>query len=262
MADSPGSHRSTAFTDSDGLTRGARGLPDDLHARSPEEPKYLVQPPPQQITVPEYVDKPQRRICGLVPSSFWLLLALIVVIIAAAIGGGVGGSLSVKHCNDNLSQCRSHADSLASDKKSSSTNCPSTTNTTSSSAPADPTTGCKPEDGSGAPSGSSDEYSTHVRSPNAPAKFKKYCGSNMSNRDQAAIITQSWENCMEACGVFNINNMPNQTCFAVAFVPSWTQPEYSLGNISAWANCFLKAENTSIQRLDSPNTVLAVLESD
>lgn len=41
-----------------------------------------------------YVPK-KRKIAGLAPTTFWLLIALAVVTIAAAVGGGVGGSMAV-----------------------------------------------------------------------------------------------------------------------------------------------------------------------
>jgi hypothetical protein len=40
-----------------------------------------------------YKSSPEKRILGLQPVTFWLLLVLTLVIVAAAIGGGVGGGI-------------------------------------------------------------------------------------------------------------------------------------------------------------------------
>lgn len=41
----------------------------------------------------------KRRICGLSPNIFWLLILAMVIIVAAAIGGGVGGGLAAQNKN-------------------------------------------------------------------------------------------------------------------------------------------------------------------
>jgi hypothetical protein len=38
-----------------------------------------------------------RTICGLRPTTFFLVLALILVILVAGIGGGIGGTIAVKN---------------------------------------------------------------------------------------------------------------------------------------------------------------------
>ena len=40
--------------------------------------------------------KPRRRICGIPPIIFWMLVAVLVIATAAAVGGGVGGAMSNK----------------------------------------------------------------------------------------------------------------------------------------------------------------------
>ena len=42
---------------------------------------------------PESPKSPGRRICGLSPRAFWIVIIAIVLILAAAIGGGIGGGL-------------------------------------------------------------------------------------------------------------------------------------------------------------------------
>lgn len=51
---------------------------------------------PEAVPIKSDNGNSQRRLLGLTPRIFWLVLVAISVIIAAAVGGGVGGSLAGK----------------------------------------------------------------------------------------------------------------------------------------------------------------------
>jgi hypothetical protein len=210
---------------------------DDDTNRGPQTQYYLGPDLPSGQNK-QHADTQRRTICGLLPSTIWLLIALVVVIIAAAVGGGVGGSLSVQHCNNRLSQCRS---SLASPASTSSN---TTTPTSTASACAQttvtiPSTGCSLGNDYNPPA-DSPYYLTNTTNPNPRLNFTKYCNSDSAGNDVLGIVASSWDLCMEACGFFNINHVTNLTCMGVSFVPSWTVSDYATSNISAYANCFLK----------------------
>lgn len=64
----------------------------------------VFQPQSQGKPVPPYFP-PQTegrngRICGLVPSTFWVLLALVAAVIIAAVAGGVAGSMAVNSARE------------------------------------------------------------------------------------------------------------------------------------------------------------------
>jgi len=206
-------------------SRGVTGRPDDPH--------ILVDPADAvpKIPVPSNVDKgpdrtttSQRRICGLAPLVFWSLLGLVAVVIAAAIGGGVGGSLSVKNCRDQLHLLQVGASSMAAGTPSASTQRPA-----APSATPIPSTGC--------PDSAGKTYESK-----AGFSFTRRCSTDWIGDNMAASVTTSWELCMEACGSINYySNLNNQTrCFGVKYVPSWIVKNYSVGNISFEGNCFMK----------------------
>lgn len=67
-----------------------------------ETPLYFVRhndDPNNGLEVTPSLEQPRhvRKILGLGPKTFWLLVIVAIVVIAAAIGGGVGGSIAVKN---------------------------------------------------------------------------------------------------------------------------------------------------------------------
>lgn len=70
----------------------------EVYHPPPEQPQKAAWPGAYSTHPPS--ESPRRTMCGLVPSSFWLLMALIVVIIVAAVGGGVGGSMAVSSARE------------------------------------------------------------------------------------------------------------------------------------------------------------------
>lgn len=60
------------------------------HSYQPQPDSPVLFPKSPEIT-------PRKRICGLQPRTFWLILGLVIITIGASVGGGIGGSLVLKN---------------------------------------------------------------------------------------------------------------------------------------------------------------------
>jgi uncharacterized membrane protein YsdA (DUF1294 family) len=58
-------------------------------------PEYIQ--PQDQIITEDRERTPERRICGLRVTTFWLCLALVTVLLLALVGGTVGGVLGSRY---------------------------------------------------------------------------------------------------------------------------------------------------------------------
>ena len=70
----------------------------DLEVVPPNAPEAYNRPAPDE-KIPYTQGKPereQRRVCGITPLLFWIMIFTIVLILAAGIGGGLGAGLSHK----------------------------------------------------------------------------------------------------------------------------------------------------------------------
>jgi hypothetical protein len=73
-----------------------------------ENQGYPKAPWVDQSAYPGHDKSQDRRIAGLRPWLFWLLVALIsLIVIGASVGGAVGGSMAVKNSGSNASQAMS-----------------------------------------------------------------------------------------------------------------------------------------------------------
>ena len=73
---------------------GLEVAPSDGPEVQPSQDPIVVATPNRYYARSAQESGRPRRICGLKPLSFWLVLAVIMVVIVGAIGGGVGGALA------------------------------------------------------------------------------------------------------------------------------------------------------------------------
>lgn len=56
----------------------------------------------KEVYIEDDSRKARKRICGLSPLVFWLVVAIAVLVVGGAVGGGVGGSLASKNSRETV----------------------------------------------------------------------------------------------------------------------------------------------------------------
>lgn len=144
-----------------------------------------------------------KRICGLVPKIFYILVAVaILIVVGAAVGGGVGGSLASKKNTSSSASTTSAGQSATS------------TNATQGPITAAPTTTTNPITttstvGSSTtlildcPSSNNTLYSANG------ALFRKFCSNSLLNANSQNVVNQpvdSLDDCINLCAGYNLSN--------------------------------------------------------
>lgn len=153
-----------------------------------------------------------KRICGIGPRIFYILVAVVILIIAgAAVGGGVGGSLSKKSISSTstVSAGQSAASNTVSAGLSAASN-----NTTQGSITAAPTAtahsitttstvGSSTTLILDCPSSNNTLYSA------GGALFRKLCSNDFLNANSQDVVNQptdSLNDCIDLCAGYNLDN--------------------------------------------------------
>ena len=79
----------------------------DLEVVPPNAPEAYNQGAETDQKIPYTVEggRPKRRrVCGVTPLIFWILIFALVIILAAGLGGGLGAGLSHKNSSDKNNQ--------------------------------------------------------------------------------------------------------------------------------------------------------------
>ena len=75
----------------------------DLEVVSPNQPEVYSKPDPDDKRYFYNQQDPppgRRRVCGVTPLVFWILVLTSVLLLAAGLGAGLGAGLSKKNSND------------------------------------------------------------------------------------------------------------------------------------------------------------------
>jgi hypothetical protein len=138
-----------------------------------------------------------KRICGVAPKIFYILVAVaIVIIVAAAVGGGVGGSLAGK---------KSAAPAGQSSASNNSTQGPITAAPTATTHPITTTTtiGASTTLARDCPSSNDTLYNANG------ALFRKMCSNSLLNANSQNVVNQptnSLNDCINLCAGYNLSN--------------------------------------------------------
>lgn len=163
--------------------------------------KIFYQDAPKEVTVAKTDVAPPRRICGLPPKRFWILLCgIILIVAAAAIGGGVGATeaaKSEKSGNDTNSKSLSSS-SQPTATPTSTTNTPPTLTTSTQIGPTQTLYRDCPSSNNTIFKGlGSNDY-----------QFRKFCNASFhwAGGDVINARAGSLNECINMCAAYNINN--------------------------------------------------------
>ncbi|GAP86266.1 hypothetical protein SAMD00023353_1801490 [Rosellinia necatrix] len=192
------------------------------------------------------VPVPERTICGMRRTSFFLSVALLVVILAAAVGGGVGGSLAVQNAKSTCASKDADTAGLTVvtttvTAPAAGATSPATSASTSASASATeplvvPTGIVKLE----CP-GLTDDIAISLGSKSWV--FTPACNIDYSGSDFGAVIVYSFHDCLQACAAHNHFSGEDE-CIAVTFKAD--QIHYIQ---SDYGNCWLKRGDPAAGRV-------------
>lgn len=74
----------------------------DLEVVPPNAPEAYNRPEPdKEIPYTHGKAREKRRVCGVTPLIFWIMIFALVIILAAGLGGGLGAGLSHKTTSDS-----------------------------------------------------------------------------------------------------------------------------------------------------------------
>ncbi|MCJ1279695.1 hypothetical protein MMC21_007519 [Puttea exsequens] len=206
--------------------------PEAYHSPASNEGKHT-----QDSQAPRTAQELETRVFGLRRVTFLLSVALAFSVIMAIIAAAVGGSLAAKRLHELHRTCKIEPNpGPGPDNLNASGNAnpsPCSPSQTSANITATPSSNC---------SNISNPYTT------LNSSFNLYCGSDFAFNDLMSIFVYTFEDCMNACVSYNLNNVYEKThlhseCGGVSFSPVQTRdPEVNFLN----GNCWLK-NSTQLQ---------------
>jgi hypothetical protein len=139
----------------------------------------------------------RRKLCGLLPVTFWLSVTLIaVVVIAAAVGGGVGGTIAHKNSVE-LAAAQGHISKSSAPTASSSDFGPDAATVTTTVAIPTATSDCNQTRGQ------------NWVSPATSLQYTRLCSTNLPQlqaswrQNYFVAVTSTFESCIQTCDSYN-----------------------------------------------------------
>lgn len=179
---------------------------------TPNEPQFHPTPEPDEKTPYNSPENPpaRRRICGVRPLIFWILILVIVLILAAALGAGLGAGLSKKNSNDEAADSGISTTTIPENDDPESTSRPtaSAAHTTSTSTPSGDDVSCPANDSLVYTPPSHTSSSTAYFLNSTTLTYTIHCNKTYFQSsdisDVQYIPNSNLSSCIQACSVYNI----------------------------------------------------------
>lgn len=186
--------------------------PADLEVVTPNEPQFYPTPAPDEKNAFSSAHDPpaRRRVCGVSPLIFWILILTIVLILAAGLGAGLGAGLSKKNSNDKASASTNPTPTIPENDRPKTTSRPTAAaaHTTSTSTPSSDDVSCPANDTLVYTPPSHTSSSTAYFLNSTTLTYTIHCNktyfASSDITDVQYIPNSNLSSCIQACSVFNI----------------------------------------------------------